>query len=112
MTGKTMVAMAAAMALALPTTALALDRNFDVIVDGTTGALTRSISVSVADLNLGSDNGLRRADSRITRAAKKVCGWHNGSILPATSDYRACFGDALGEAREDLGTLAQAQRQG
>ena len=112
MTGKTMVAMAAAMALALPTTALALDRNYDVVVDGTTGAMTRSISVSVADLNLGSDNGLRRADSRITRAAKKVCGWHNGSILPATSDYRACFGDALGEAREDLGTLAQAQRQG
>ncbi|MEJ7926065.1 UrcA family protein [Sphingobium sp. AN641] len=112
MTGKMMAAMAAALTLALPTAASALDRNYDVIVDGTTGAMTRSISVSVADLNLGSDHGLRQADSRITRAAKKVCGWHNGTILPATSDYRACFGDALSDAREDLGTLAQAQRQG
>src|SRR3546814_5467855 len=73
---------------------------------------TRSIAVSMADLNLASTHGARMADSRITKAAKKVCGWMSGSILPATPDYRACFGEALDGARSDLNTLIQAQRQG
>lgn len=113
MTRMTLVALAATIALALPTaTAFASNNSMDVIVDGRTGAETRSIAVSVADLNLASSHGARLADSRITRAAKKVCGWMNGSIIPATREYRNCFGDALDDARNDLGTLIQAQRQG
>ncbi|MEV5023851.1 UrcA family protein [Sphingobium sp. LMA1-1-1.1] len=113
MTRKMLVALTAAMTLALPAAnAFAGINDMEVVVDGRTGAETRSIAVSMADLNLSSTHGARMADSRITKAAKKVCGWMNGSILPATPEYRACFGDALDGARTDLNTLIQAQRQG
>ncbi|WHO38780.1 UrcA family protein [Sphingobium sp. AP49] len=109
MTKKMLVAMAATMAFAMPTLAMAGSSDPEVIVDGTTGQTTRTIAVSVADLNLASANGMRRADYRVTRAAKEVCGWMNGSILPATPDYRACFGEALDGARSDLSAMAQRQ---
>ncbi|PHP21288.1 UrcA family protein [Sphingobium sp. IP1] len=109
MTKKTLVAMAATLALALPGMAIAGNSSNEVVVDGTTGLTTRTIAVSVADLNLASNNGLRRADYRISRAAKEVCGWVNGSILPATPDYRDCVGSALDGARSDLNVLAQRQ---
>ncbi|CAM8673144.1 MULTISPECIES: UrcA family protein [Sphingobium] len=109
MTKKTWVAMAAVMALALPGVASAGSNDMDVIVDGRAGTETRTLAVSVADLNLASANGMRRADSRVTRAAKQVCGYVNGSILPVTEDYRACFGSAIDGARSDLSTLAQRQ---
>lgn len=113
MTRKTLAALAATMMLALPTAmASAASNDANVVVDGRTGVETRSITVSVADLNLASTSGARLADSRITRAAKKVCGWMNGTILPETREYRTCFGDALDGARNDLGTLIQTQRQG
>ena len=89
----TLVALAATMALALPGVASAGNDNMDVIVDGRAGTETRSIAVSVADLNLASTAGLRRADYRVTRAAKQVCGFVNGSIIPVTQDYRNCFGE-------------------
>ncbi|WP_088182393.1 UrcA family protein [Sphingobium sp. Z007] len=109
MTKKMWVAMAAAMALALPGVASAGSNDMDVIVDGRAGTETRSLAVSVADLNLASTNGMRRADSRVTRAAKQVCGFVNGSVLPVTDDYRNCFGSAIDGARSDLSTLAQRQ---
>jgi len=113
MTRKTLVALAATITFAMPgATAFAGINDMDVVVDGRTGAETRSIAVSVADLNLASNHGVRMADSRITRAAKQVCGWMNGSILPATPEYRACFGEALGDARNDLNTLIETRRQG
>lgn len=109
MTAKTLVALAATMALALPGVASAGNDNMDVIVDGRAGTETRSIAVSVADLNLASSAGLRRADYRVTRAAKQVCGFVNGSIIPVTEDYRNCFGEALTGARSDLNAMAQRQ---
>ena len=113
MTRKTLVALAATISFAMPAvSAFAGINDMDVVVDGRTGAETRSLTVSMADLNLASTHGARMADSRITKAAKQVCGWMNGSILPATPDYRACFGEALDGARTDLDTLIQAQRQG
>ncbi|MEA3389607.1 UrcA family protein [Sphingobium sp. CCH11-B1] len=107
MTKKTLAVLAASMALALPGLASAGSSDMDVIVDGNTGAQTRSIAVSVADLNLASDSGLRRADYRLVRASKQVCGYVNGSILPVTNDYRNCYGSAIQGARADLNTLAQ-----
>jgi UrcA family protein len=112
MTRKTMVALAAAMTFALPASASALSNDMDVIVDGRSGTETRSITVSVADLNLASSRGARVADSRINRAAKEVCGWMNGSIQQPTREFRNCYGAALDDARGDLDALAQAQRQG
>jgi UrcA family protein len=107
MTRKMLVALAATMAFALPASASALSTNDDVIVDGHSGTETRSIGVSVRDLNLGDERGYRVADYRITSAAKKVCGYMKGSVIPETRDYRECFGDALEGARNDLNTLAQ-----
>ncbi|QGP79501.1 UrcA family protein [Sphingobium sp. CAP-1] len=109
MTNKMLVALAATMALALPGVASAGSNDMDVIVDGHAGTETRTIAVSVADLNLASSNGMRRADSRLVRASKQVCGWVNGSILPVTDDYRACYGTAIEGARSDLNSLAQRQ---
>lgn len=109
MTSKTLVAFAATIALALPGVASAGSNDMDVIVDGRAGTETRSIAVSLADLNLASANGLRRADYRVTRAAKQVCGFVNGSVLPITNDYRSCFGQALDGARSDLSSIAQRQ---
>ncbi|EQB08569.1 hypothetical protein L288_07675 [Sphingobium quisquiliarum P25] len=111
MTKKTLAALAAAMTFALPASALAGD-GMDVIVDGRTGTETRSVIVSLADLDLGSSRDARRADSRINRAAKQVCGWMSGTILQPSREYRACFDDALSGARADLASLAQGQHQG
>ncbi|HUD91163.1 UrcA family protein [Sphingobium sp.] len=107
MTRKTLVALAATIALALPGMASAGSNDMDVVVDGNTGAETRSIAVSVADLNLASTNGMRRADSRLIRASKQVCGFVNGSVIPVTDDYRNCFSAAIDGARGDLTVLAQ-----
>ncbi|KQM99109.1 UrcA family protein [Sphingobium sp. Leaf26] len=109
MTKKTLVALAATMALALPGVASAGSNDMDVVVDGHAGTETRSIAVSVADLNLTSTGGMRRADSRLVRASKQVCGWVNGSVIPVTDDYRACYGSAIDGARSDLNGLAQRQ---
>jgi UrcA family protein len=112
MTRKTVVAMAAAMTLALPGLAMAGTSNFDVVVDGRTGMQTRSIAVTLDDLDLLSARGYNMADNRIDRAAKKVCGYANGSILPETRDYRSCYGDALSGGRSDLDGMVAAQRAG
>ncbi|WP_340267583.1 UrcA family protein [Sphingobium mellinum] len=112
MTGKMLAALAATMTLALPVAASTGSNAMDVVVDGRAGTETRSVTVSLADLNLTSTHGARLADSRITRAAKQVCGWLDGSIQQPTREYRACFGDALGDARTDLSHLVQARRQG
>ncbi|MFC3439971.1 UrcA family protein [Sphingobium rhizovicinum] len=109
MINKTLVALAATFTLALPGAAMAGSNDMDVIVDGNSGATTRTIAVSVADLNLASANGMRRADSRLIRASKQVCGYVNGSIIPVTDDYRTCYGSAIEGARSDLNTLAQRQ---
>ena len=109
MTNKTLVALAATMALALPGVAIAGSNDMDVIVDGNTGAETRSVAVSLADLNLASASGIRRADYRLIRASKQVCGFVNGSVLPVTEDYRNCYGAAIDGARSDLDALAQRQ---
>lgn len=109
MTNKTLVALAATIALALPGMASAGTNDSEVVVDGTTGATTRTVAVSVADLNLASSSGLRRADYRLIRASKQVCGYISGSIMPVTEDYRTCYGQALDGARTDLNAMAQRQ---
>ncbi len=107
MTRKTLAALAVTMCLVAPGLASATGMSSDVIVDGRTGAVTRSIAVTVADLNLASAHGYRMADSRITRAAKQVCGYVNGSIIPVTNDYRACFNGAQQGGRSELDSRVQ-----
>jgi UrcA family protein len=112
MTGKKWAALAAAMTLALPAAAFAGSNDTDVIVDGALGTETRSITVSLGDLDLASRHGAQMADSRVTKAAKKVCGWMNGTIQQPTREFRTCYGDAIGGARSDLNRMIDAQRLG
>jgi len=100
-----MAALAAAMTFALPASALAGSNDMKVVVDGRAGTETRSITVSLADLNLASNHSVRLADSRLTRAAQQACGWMRGSIQRPSREYRGCFEDALGSARADLDNL-------
>ena len=109
MTRKTLAALAASLALALPASTFAASNDTNVIVDGYAGTETRSITVALDDLNLASSRGARMADSRVTRAAKKVCGYMDGTVQQPTREYRTCFGDALTEAREDLASLIEAR---
>src|SRR3546814_9669856 len=81
MARKTLVALTAAITLALPAAnAFAGINDMDVAVDGRTGMETRSIAVSMADLNLASTHGARMADSRITKAAKKRSEEHTSEL--------------------------------
>lgn len=105
----TLAIIAASLTLALPGMASAGSNSMDVIVDGSSGAQTRSVVVPVNDLNLASASGMRRADYRLVRASKEVCGYVRGSILPVTDDYRTCYGNAIEGARSDLNSLAQRQ---
>ena len=107
MTNKMLAALAATLALSLPGVASAGSTDMDVIVDGTTGSQTRSMTVSLTDLNLANRSDLRRADYRLIRASKQVCGYMSGSVLPVTEDYRNCYGSAIDSARNDLNSLAQ-----
>lgn len=109
MTMKRLAALAATMTLALPGAALA---SGTLVVDARAGTETRSIAVSVTDLNLASVHGSRLANSRIDRAAKQACGWLQGSIQQPTREFRDCYGRALESARGRLDGLAQGQHQG
>lgn len=59
---------------------------------------TRSVAVSVADLNLASGEGRARAEQRIARAAKAVCGGGPERSLAAAADYERCRNQALSSA--------------
>jgi UrcA family protein len=111
MTRKTLAVLAATLTFALPASALAGSHDMKVTVDGQAGTETRSIVVSLADLNLASGHGARLANSRITRAAEQACGWMRGSVQQPSREYRACFSKALDGARGDLNSLV-AQHQG
>lgn len=72
---------------------------------------TRSIAVSYSDLNLGSESGLARLDSRLRAAARWVCDVRsdNESLLRKSATSR-CFDDALDNGRE-MGRQVIAARQ-
>jgi UrcA family protein len=112
MTKKMTVALAATLACALPSLAVAGTTNLDVIVDGRTGAVTRALPVMVSDLNLAKPGDYRRADSRLIRAARDVCGYAPESVMPTKGDYRTCYSAAIEGARSELDAKAQAQHAG
>lgn len=101
------LALAATLAFALPTSAFAAGHEA-VAIDQIAGTEMRSIAVSVSDLDLTSGHGARLADSRITRAAQKACGFMKGSVQQPTREYRACLNDALSGARADLVSRGQS----
>ena len=111
MTRKLPAALAAAMICALPTAGLATDTSTMVLVQGTNRGETVAQVVSLAGLDVTSESDARRADSRLVKASKQVCGWVHGTILPETREYRTCVGNALTGARGNLQELIAARRQ-
>jgi len=65
-------------------------------------APARSVAVSYADLDLGSDAGRRIFDSRLRQAIREVCGFASSSDLSGQNRVDAC--------REELTVRAAQQR--
>jgi UrcA family protein len=82
----------------------------DMVVTGQSGQETRSMRVSLADLDLRQDRGVTRAGYRIRYAAKTVCGADNTRDLYQLGDYRRCYDGAYSGAQRDLSTLVSAAR--
>ena len=64
----------------------------------------RSVRVSYADLNLATDAGMARFNSRLAGAVKRVCPSGNGMNLQQILDSRRC----VAEARASLNTVVAA----
>jgi UrcA family protein len=109
MTRKALIAASAA-ALLFPIAAVANDSVSDVVVTGDPSVETRSVVVSVADLDLRSDRAVRTADSRVRRAANKLCAGMSGSSLVA--NQASCVSDAFADARVQLNSRIADARAG
>lgn len=106
MTRKTLAALAASFAFVLP---MAANANDDIVVNRATGEETRKIAVSLNDLNLGSAEGRRAADKRVERAARVVCAWATGTVLPEAA-FQSCFTAAVKEGRDQMIRTAEVQQ--
>ncbi|MDF0542623.1 UrcA family protein [Sphingobium sp. H39-3-25] len=115
---KTLMITGAALLL-LPVSTMASSANWagqlddsEMVVTGQSGQATRSMRVSLADLDLRQDRGVTRAGHRIRYAAKTVCGADNTRDLYLLADYRRCYDGAYSGAQRDLSALVSAARAG
>lgn len=67
-----------------------------------------TISVSLADLNLESEAGMKAAEDRLNRAAKRVCGDSNERVtLAERAQIRECVTIARTDATQSLAQRTQ-----
>lgn len=99
---KTPLTGAALVALLLPMAATARSVGNDMLVTGEYRGETRSMTVTLADLNLRHDRAVDRAESRIRYALKQVCDINSARELYEKRDYKACYDPAMDSARSDL----------
>lgn len=74
----------------------------EMTVTGELRGVTRTQTVSLADLDLRRDAHVARAESRLRFASKQVCDTSATHDLYQKRDYGLCFGRALTSARSDL----------
>ena len=82
----------------------------EMTVTGAMRGITRTQTVSLADLDLRRDAYVARAGSRIRFASKQVCDTSATHDLYQKRDYGLCFDQALTSARGELdrhGALAR-----
>jgi UrcA family protein len=103
------MALFAVFALGFATPALA-DTDLVVNYHPDTGAITRSIKVSYADLQVGSTAGRTTLRHRLTLAAKKVCDYNGGYGLRQPPDYTRCFREAKAAALNEASLIQTALR--
>ncbi len=85
----------------------------DIVVRvGEAGTVTRLTTVSSAGLDLGSAEGRQMLDSRIKRAAQKVCGYNSMHGLRSPATYTDCADRAVGDARAQASQLATSRAGG
>jgi UrcA family protein len=71
---------------------------------------SKSVTVTYGDLNLASEAGAKRLESRIRGAARKVCGRQPTRNLADINDYNQCFDTAISGGKRAMVTLvAQAE---
>ena len=75
-------------------------------------AVSNSVRVSYADLNLASAPGERTLERRIGLAAKFVCELEDSRELALASATNACRSDAIDGARSQLEAAVAAARRG
>lgn len=74
---------------------------------------TRSIAVSYADLNLLSDSGVERLNTRVRSAAKSVCDARDArKPLRELLQSNKCFDGAMDRASQDIEVAIAEQRSG
>lgn len=93
---------AAIAALLLPVAATARAGGDEMMVTGEYRGEMRSMTVTLADLNLRHDRAVDRAESRIRYALKQVCDINSARELYEQRDYKACYDPAMDSARSDL----------
>jgi UrcA family protein len=74
----------------------------EMTVTGAMRGITRTQTVSLADLDLRRDPHVARAESRLRFASKQVCDTSATQDLYQKRDYRLCFDQALTSARGEL----------
>lgn len=93
-----------AFVLLLGFTAPVVAATSDTIVSARSlGTVTRTMQVEISDLHLGTAEGRRTLDHRVTFAAKKVCGYNNGYGLRHPEEYSRCLSKAKTEALAKAG---------
>lgn len=75
---------------------------------------TRTTGVSVADLDLSTEEGRRALDQRISNAAREVCGMNErevGSNI-ASRESRRCFQDAKRQMQQHFAQRIENESRG
>jgi UrcA family protein len=98
-------AVAVAAVLLIPTVSLASPVSEDQ-------AQSRSATVSFGDLNLGSQTGVDRLQTRIHGAARQVCGISAPAPLTEIKFNRDCYKGAVASAQPGFDEAVAAARHG
>lgn len=76
------------------------------------GREERSVTVSYGDLNLASEAGAKRLESRIRYAARTVCGPRSNRNITAMADYRSCYKSAMAGGKKAMVILIARAKSG
>ena len=74
--------------------------------------VVHSTVVQTADLNLGSEAGLRKLDRRLANAAREVCGDASVADLEGRNQVRQCIDETLARANAQRNGLLASNSRG
>ena len=74
------------------------------------GTITRTTTIDISDISLASAQGRRTLESRITRAARKVCDYNGVYGLDQPAGFKECFTEARSNALSQARVVQTASR--